>query len=762
MTSAERESQEAPLRELLCPLGMLLDRTGKRQLYHNLRVAVLATRMAAVALPEETGLLFFAGLLHDVGLVESDDHMVQFRSTLEQKNVEHVRRHPSVSAELAAPFIPYTAQVYIRDHHEWYDGSGYPAGKRGEEIWIGSQILRIADSLSLLVDRGEDAGSTQIYNYLRRGRGREFGPGLWPMVLDAVVSDSSLLSILVDGQMLVEEARRISRKVPEPTVPAHGGEDDRLRAIGLISDARQPFTREHSVRTVFYADEIARRIGLGVEERELLRRGAHLHDIGMLKVSRALLNSPTLLGHEEMRQIQDHALVTMEFLDTVPALRSLADIAGHHHERWDGHGYPDGLKGEEIPLLSRILSVADAIDAMASLRPYRPPLGKAQILEELERCAAGQFDPHVAAIARQVLLAEEDIPFPVETPLLNQLSIADDDIGSLIRYFGLPKEPSRHLQEARGVLLDQAPRLVQRFYEQILSFPQMGRLVQDDSLRKRLEQIQERYVASLLSDEIGGAYVEQRLSMGKAHSRIGLDELYIAGAYARLLDLLREGMATLPLERREEALAEMTKRILFDLGWSLRNYFHTSYALLEERTARDPLTGLYDRRQLWKMLEESLRDARHGGAPLVLLMIDVDHFKTVNDQQGHLVGDAVLQHVVQVMVGQMRMDDVLARYGGEEFCAILPHTTLSGAVSVAQRYREVVAASPFQGADGPIPVTVSIGVALACLDPLDDPLTLTAKADQALYRAKALGRNRVEMYVGRGTEPEEVADHPNN
>jgi two-component system cell cycle response regulator len=157
----------------------------------------------------------------------------------------------------------------------------------------------------------------------------------------------------------------------------------------------------------------------------------------------------------------------------------------------------------------------------------------------------------------------------------------------------------------------------------------------------------------------------------------------------------------------------------------------------------DPLTGCANRRTLLEKLHSEIERARRYGLALSVLMIDLDHFKGVNDTRGHLTGDDVLRQVAQLLRSVMRSVDVVARYGGEEFLVVLPETADPGAMSFAERVREQVADHDFAAGGDPLSVTVSVGVATVAPGTETDADDLLARADAALYRAKRDGRNLV-------------------
>jgi HD-GYP domain-containing protein (c-di-GMP phosphodiesterase class II) len=153
--------------------------------------------------------------------------------------------------------------------------------------------------------------------------------------------------------------------------------------------------RGHARRVSFYSSLLADRLGLSPEQREHVRISAFLHDLGKVGVPTDLLLRPGALDPQERRLVEQHPVIGARLI--VPLHIPAAVSAGirHHHEWWDGTGYPDEIAGEEIPLIARIIGITDAFDAMSCNRPYRRPLARESIVAELERCAAVQFDPEL-------------------------------------------------------------------------------------------------------------------------------------------------------------------------------------------------------------------------------------------------------------------------------------------------------------------------------------------------------------------------------
>jgi len=182
-----------------------------------------------------------------------------------------------------------------------------------------------------------------------------------------------------------------------------------LRVLTGAIEARDPYTRGHSSRVTALAEVVARRLGWSEEKLASLRIGGPLHDIGKLGVSDEVLRKEGRLDDGEIAQIREHPKIGARMLLRMAALREAIPYVLYHHERWDGHGYPSGKAGEEIPIEARVLAVADAFDAMTSDRPYRRALSRTEALAEVERCAGTQFDPEIARLFLE-LFAEARLP----------------------------------------------------------------------------------------------------------------------------------------------------------------------------------------------------------------------------------------------------------------------------------------------------------------------------------------------------------------
>ena len=199
-------------------------------------------------------------------------------------------------------------------------------------------------------------------------------------------------------EAVLERARRSEREVRErllaPTLTS---------ALANAIEARDSGTGGHTERLAGLALCLASRLGLSRAELETIRLGAVLHDIGKIGIPDRVLLKPGPLSEDEFALMRTHTLIGDRLLEPLDALAVARPIVRHHHERWDGAGYPDGLGGETIPLAARIVSLADAVEAMSARRPYRDPLDIASIVHEIERGRGTQWDPAIADLALELI-----------------------------------------------------------------------------------------------------------------------------------------------------------------------------------------------------------------------------------------------------------------------------------------------------------------------------------------------------------------------
>ncbi len=229
--------------------------------------------------------------------------------------------------------------------------------------------------------------------------------------LEIGVSDYIVKPIKIDELPVVIERNLQRKRLTSHLLTENKAEIllEALKALMRALDAKDPYTYGHSQRVVKLAMMMADELNLDDGRRYTLQLAASLHDIGKIGMPDSILKKADSLEDYEMRKAKDHPIVGSQILGEIEELSEVASIVRHHHERWDGTGYPDGLKGEAIPFFARILSILDAYEALVSDRVYRKGMDKFSALEEIKRNAGTQFDPNLVNIFVNSMLSQLNI-----------------------------------------------------------------------------------------------------------------------------------------------------------------------------------------------------------------------------------------------------------------------------------------------------------------------------------------------------------------
>ena len=390
--------------ELMTALSLMMDLDENRKIYHAWRVAILAERMSLKILPEYRTQIFYAGLLHDIGAISLKDHVIHYTDPKEHFKNPVLLNHSKKSAQIVREIGPLSmAANMILDHHEHWDGRGYPQGIKGDNIHLGGQILRIADTFDILARVKPPLDLNGVKTILSGRSGSEFSDLICELMISTLEGGSFFEEIM--------DEKRVSEMLPEiirdlPPVDLTSCDTDirnTVKVFAQVIDAKHNYTAGHSERVAHYTYKLARAMGLSEELAEDYEIAAYLHDAGKVAVPKSILDKPTALTLEEFKLMKRHPVYTMEIMSMVSELKDLVLIAGGHHERYDGRGYPDGASAESIPLGARIMAVADAFDAMTSPRPYQRTKGKDEAKEILIYNSGSQFDPDISKVAIKVL-----------------------------------------------------------------------------------------------------------------------------------------------------------------------------------------------------------------------------------------------------------------------------------------------------------------------------------------------------------------------
>jgi len=269
---------------------------------------------------------------------------------------------------------------------EQWNGQGKPAGLAGENIPVYARIALLSQVIDVFhTADGQQAALAEV----RSRSGQWFDPALVAAVerlADNPEFWGTLASPGVEAAVLKLEPGQFEVPLDEDYL------DDIAAAFGQVVDSKSPYTSGHSARVALYTDLIAESMGLDLERRRWLKRGALLHDVGKLGVSNSVLDKAGQLDIAEWAEVRKHAELTEAILSRIHAFGQLARIAGAHHERLDGRGYPRGLKAEDIALETRIITMADIFDAITAERPYRGAIPVPQTLEMMAKTVGTAID----------------------------------------------------------------------------------------------------------------------------------------------------------------------------------------------------------------------------------------------------------------------------------------------------------------------------------------------------------------------------------
>lgn len=388
---------------LIVAMSYVLDLQDDPQLYHGWRVAAVATAMAQQIMPEQVTDVFFASLLHDIGVMGQFSHIVHYPIRHAQEASPEIVAHPHRGAEIVhrIPGLELASSI-IADHHEWWDGGGYPSQKAGEDIPLAAQLIRIADTADINKKLQSGSSAEQAIEMAKLFADIEIGPDIVD-AFESVILQKEFYRELTDEAKLLQLIYRLESDLPFPIFRRFSDVTGNvLTTFAKMVDSKHNCMEGHSERVALYALNLARIMDLQHDDITKVRFAGLVHDAGKVSVPNSIIDKPGPLDSTELFKVKHHPVLTMSVIGNIACLTELAQIACHHHEHWDGTGYPDGLLGPEIPLSSRILAVADAMDAITSPRSYRRERSTEEALTILRQAAGSQFDPQVVEAADAV------------------------------------------------------------------------------------------------------------------------------------------------------------------------------------------------------------------------------------------------------------------------------------------------------------------------------------------------------------------------
>ncbi len=408
----DRDAGYRLFEDIVKALSLTMDLVEQATNEHAIRVASITFNLGKHLGFDDSSLgdIYYAGLLHDIGQIGTPDDILRKPKNLTITELAAIWMHPHVGYEIVreVPTLSGTAHL-IRWHHERWDGTGYPDSLLWDEIPQGAQLLCICDALDALLSPRPWRPALSMddaIGELKKFQGIQFSPRHVGALLELVgeVGFDGLISIN-DGSR--ELLKRVT--MANPDFKALTGQKI-MSIVGLFSriiDARHKYTRGHSMRVASLSRAIGQELGLPEIDLFKLEIAGLLHDAGKVHVPSRVIDKVGKLTDAELKLIREYPIVSERIVSTIGPLVELGKIVRHQHERFDGSGYPDGLKGDEIPLFSRILAVADSYDAMATDRAYRKALPMERILGEMQKASGTHFDPALDKFFRSSVEGDE-------------------------------------------------------------------------------------------------------------------------------------------------------------------------------------------------------------------------------------------------------------------------------------------------------------------------------------------------------------------
>ncbi len=598
---------------------------------------------------------------------------------------------------------------------------------------------------------------------------------LLPLVYLIYSSYSSYTGRLQDGKAHAEEMASLHLRT--------------IEALALAIEAKDDSTHAHLQRIQIYVVELAKQLGLAPKEIEALRAAAILHDIGKLAVPEHISSKAGRLTPEEFEKMKIHPIVGAEILERVQFPYPVAPIVLAHHEKWDGSGYPYGLKGEQIPIGARILSVVDSLDVLSSDKQYRPALPLEDAVAYISRESGKSFDPKIVDLLKLRYLELEELS-KQNIPKQNDIQrvAREQPVNRRVNFEEEPPNLLLRAQEAPRIdfltSIAAARQEAQNLYELSQELGTSLSLSETLSLvASRLKPMVPFHALALftLQNEIlTPEYVEGADSMLlqglNIPSGAGISGWVAANSKpvingnpvmepgllsaANLSTVLRGALAVplvgvngtigvITLYRTEaDSFSRDHLRILQAVAGKLAFTVENArkYEQAETSASVDYLTGLPNARAIFQRVDAELARSSRTGEPLAVMVCDLDGFKKINDMFGHLTGNKILRAFAASLRELFRQYDLVGRLGGDEFVVALPGMNLDDAQQRVHQIDEMVKQVGMQ-ITGTEHLAISIGIAIFPQDG-ETVEALLSEADRRMYQVKRLNQaSRIPIVI---------------
>ncbi|MGC2248563.1 MAG: diguanylate cyclase [Terriglobales bacterium] len=563
-----------------------------------------------------------------------------------------------------------------------------------------------------------------------------------------------------------------------------------IEALALAIEAKDQTTHDHLQRVRVYAVEVGKDLKVEPEEMEALQAAALLHDIGKLAIPEHIVSKPGRLTPEEFEKMKIHPIVGAEILERVQFPYPVVPIVRAHHEKFDGSGYPNGLRGKQIPIGARILAAVDFLDALASDRQYRRALPMDEAMAKLTQESGKSFDPQVVSVLqRRYLELEKLVHQKTDNAIKNRLSTearerdkdkdkskdADDSpansaIQPAAGYEGQGKrQPTERSFLSSIAAARQEAQTLFELSQDLGASLSLGETLSVFSVKLRHAMsydaiaIYVRHGDELVPEYVNGdnfrLFASLRIPMGQGLSGWVAQNLkpilngnpsvepgYLndASKYSTLTSALAVPLEGLHGVVGVVALYHAEKdfftsdhlRILLAVSSKMAMAIENAlkYEQAENSAVTDYLTGLPNARSLFLQLDREMARCKRDGTSLTVMVSDMDGFKQINDRFGHLEGNRVLRQFASALRETSREYDYVARMGGDEFVVIAPGLTPEASARKAEQMRELAQQTGREVCNEEI-LSLSVGKAVYPEDGLDAE-KLLSEADKRMYLQK--------------------------
>ena len=555
-----------------------------------------------------------------------------------------------------------------------------------------------------------------------------------------------------------------------------------IESLALAIEAKDHTSHKHLQRVRVYAVEVAKELGFPEDEIEALRAAALLHDIGKLAIPEHIINKPGHLTPEEFEKMKIHTLVGAEILERVAFPYPVAAIVRSHHERWDGTGYPDGLKGEQIPMGARVLAAVDCLDAMSSHRQYQNAVSLDAAMEKVASMSGSAFEPRIVEVLKRRYLELEMMvhadSISAEEATLSTSTSASTDVRA-----EASKEPAAKFEQSAPIIgaanetdflssIASARQEAQTMFElsqdlgnslslgetlSVLSM-RLRKMIPYDSMAvfllkdgRLLPELVSgdnfRQLSSLnisLGEGLCGWVAEKRKPIVNGNPEAEAGYVSDPAKFTTLRSILAVpleglngvvGVLAMYGADREAFTADHLRILLAvssKIALSVENAL--KYQQAEDSATTDYLTGLPNARSLFVHLSRELARCRRTGTALAVMVCDLDNFKQINDLYGHLEGDNLLKDFAGHLKESCRGYDYVARMGGDEFVIVAPGMSPEAASEKSSRLNQLAIEAGRKIAGRNL-VALSVGTAFCPQDSFDVE-RLLAEADRRMYSMK--------------------------